>query len=171
MAGCGRRCRQQGEGGGHRSVFTYAVKHYFTARVTISISQCHPPFRREGESTQKVSFPFRRPHNGQQGHERSGNKAAKWSGDGGGCEKCRLDNNAPRSQLGCHSIQRRLVELRMKGAVNRRRLVALRTRAESSQVALKVTRNLESSSKHPLFIHSFRMVATKRVCIQHLIRF
>lgn len=99
-------------GGGHRSVFTYAVKHYFTARVTISISQCHSPFRREGESTQKVSFPFRRPHNGQQGHERSGSKAAKWSGDGAGCEKCRSDNNAPGSPLGWHSIQSRPVELR-----------------------------------------------------------
>lgn len=131
-------------GGGGRSVFTYAVKHYFTARVTISISQCHSLFRREGESTQKVSFPFSRPHNGQQGHERSGNKAAKWSGDGGGCEKCRLDNNAPGSPLGWHSIQRRLVQLRMKGLVNQRRLVALSPRVGSSKVALKVTRNLES---------------------------
>lgn len=114
--------------GGHRSVFTYAVKHYFTASVTISISQCHPPFRRQGGSTQKVSFPFRRPHNGQQGHERSGNKAAKWSGDGGGCEKCRLDNNAPGSLLAWHSIQSRLVELRMKGVVNQRGLVAFSSR-------------------------------------------
>lgn len=128
----GRRCRQQGDEGGHRSVLTYAVKHYFTARVTISISQCHSPFRREGESTQKVSFPFRRPHHGQQGHERSANKAAKWSGDGGGCEKCHLDNNVPWSRLGWHSIQRRLLELRMKGAVNQSRLVALSPRAKSS---------------------------------------
>lgn len=147
--GGGRLGGGVGSGGrvvGQRSVFTYAVKHYFTARVTTSISQCHSLFRREGESTQKVSFPFRTPHNGQQGHERSGNKAAKWSGDGGGCEKCRLDNNAPGSRRGWHSIQSHLEGSRMKGIGNQRRLVALSPGVGRSKKALKVARNLGSSS-------------------------
>lgn len=57
--------RGWGLGGAYRSVFTYAVKHYFTARVTISISQCHPLFK-QGESRQRVSFLFGRLSNGQQ---------------------------------------------------------------------------------------------------------
>lgn len=54
-------------GGAYRSVFTYAVKHYFTARVTISISQRHSLFK-QGESRQRVSFLFGRLSNGQQSH-------------------------------------------------------------------------------------------------------
>lgn len=57
--------RRGGCGGAYRSVFTYAVKHYFTARVTISISQRHSLFK-QGESRQRVSFLFGRLSNGQQ---------------------------------------------------------------------------------------------------------
>lgn len=55
----------EGVGGAYRSVFTYAVKHYFTARVTISISQRHSLFK-QGESRQRVSFLFGGLSNGQQ---------------------------------------------------------------------------------------------------------
>lgn len=45
--------RRGGCGGAYRSVFTYAVKHYFTARVTISIRQRHSLFK-QGEQTEGV---------------------------------------------------------------------------------------------------------------------
>lgn len=55
----GRSIQNKGarQGGPYRSVFTHAVKHYFTARITISINQCHSLFK-QGESIQYVSFVF-----------------------------------------------------------------------------------------------------------------
>ncbi len=55
----GRSIQKKGarQGGPYRSVFTHAVKHYFTARITISISQCHSLFK-QGECIQEVSFTF-----------------------------------------------------------------------------------------------------------------
>lgn len=63
----GRSIQKKGaqQGGPYRSVFTYAVKHYFTVRITISISQCHSLFK-HGESIQPVSFLFSCFHCGQE---------------------------------------------------------------------------------------------------------
>lgn len=77
----GRSIQKKGaqQGGPYRSVFTYAVKHYFTGRITISISQCHSLFKR-GESIQSVSFLFSRFHCGREMVKGWGQ--CKWSLEG-----------------------------------------------------------------------------------------